>query len=76
MTQLLERAFQKVSSLPDDTQDAFASFILSEIESESRWNSLFENSQDLLSQMAASAIAEEKSGKASDLSLDRDFPKN
>ena len=32
MTQLLEKAFKKVSALPDSEQDALASVVLSELE--------------------------------------------
>jgi hypothetical protein len=41
MTQLLERAFAAASKLPAAEQDAVASFLLAEIESEHRWSAAF-----------------------------------
>jgi hypothetical protein len=76
MTQLLEKAVKRLSSLPDGEQDALASFILSELDSERRWDELFASSEDILSEMAEQALAEERAGKTSELDLDRDFPQN
>ncbi len=44
MTEALESAFAKVAKLPDDQQDAFAQWILEELESEQRWAKSFEKS--------------------------------
>ena len=41
MTRLMEKAFEKARELPEDEQDAIASIILREIESEHRWDELF-----------------------------------
>lgn len=41
MTRLMEKAFEKARELPEDEQDAIASIILQEIESEHRWDELF-----------------------------------
>lgn len=76
MTQLLEKAVARVSALPDSEQDALASVLLGELESEQRWDQLFASSQDLLGLMAREALAEYQSGKAPLLDLERDFPKN
>ena len=67
---------KRVAALPKTEQDAFASFILAELESEQRWDSLFAGSQNLLSELAAQAVAEGAEGKTAVLDLDRDFPKN
>jgi hypothetical protein len=66
MTQLMEQAFEKASGLPDEEQNAIASIILREIESEERWNALFaqQRSVDLLAQMADAALAEARAGRA------------
>jgi hypothetical protein len=71
MTQLMEQAFERVSGLPDEEQNAIASIILREIESEERWNELFAQprSIDLLSQMADGALAEARAGRARKLDL-------
>ena len=63
MTRLLEEAFDKVSSLPDEDQDAVASLILEEIESEQRWDELFANSQDKLAELGGEALEEHRAGK-------------
>ena len=41
MSQLMEQAILKVRELPEPEQEAIASIILQEIESESRWDELF-----------------------------------
>jgi hypothetical protein len=75
MTQLLEKAVARVSALPDREQDALASVLLDELESEQRWDQLFASSQDLLGLMAREALAEYRAGEAKPLDLERDFPK-
>ena len=76
MTQLLEKAIAKVSALPDSEQDAAASVLLSELESELHWDQLFTSSQDLLGLMAREALEEYRAGETAPLDLERDFPKN
>ena len=46
-----------VNALPPEEQDAVASLILGEIESEKRWDQLFAGSQEQLAQLAEQAIA-------------------
>lgn len=75
MTQALEKVIKKVSEMPASRQDEFASFMLAELESEERWDSLFTSSQDTLAKMAAEALAEFRAGQTEMLDLDRDFPK-
>ncbi len=76
MTQLLEKAVNRVSALPETEQDAVASVILSELEAEQRWDQLFHSSQDVLGLMAREALEEYRAGEAAPLDLERDFPKN
>jgi hypothetical protein len=76
MTHLLEKAVAKVSALPDSEQDALASVLLNELESEQRWDQLFASSQDLLGLMAREALEEYRAGETAPLDLERDFPKN
>jgi len=73
---MLEKAFKKVSSLNDQEQDAFASFILEELDSEAKWHDLFAGSQDGLSKLAAQAIAEDERGETEELSIESDFPQD
>ncbi len=70
MTELLQKAFDEISQLPVDEQNAFAAWMLEELRSEQRWNELFAQSQDILARMADEAIAEHKAGKT--LPLDPD----
>jgi hypothetical protein len=73
MTALLEKAMKHVNALPPEEQDAVASLILEEIESEKRWDELFAGSQGQLAQLAREAIAEYKTGKTKPLDPERDL---
>ncbi|MES2709506.1 MAG: hypothetical protein V4726_23115 [Verrucomicrobiota bacterium] len=73
MTQLLERAFSKASKLPEKEQDAVASFLLAELESEQRWSESFASSQEALSALADEALQEFSAGETLPLDLKRDF---
>jgi hypothetical protein len=72
MTQLMEEAIAKASRLTEDEQDALASIILREIQSEERWDELFAQpkSVDLLSRLADEAMSEVQSGRVRKLELD------
>lgn len=70
MTEALESAFAKVAKLPDDQQDAFAQWILEELESEQRWAKSFEKSQDILEMLADKALNEFREGKTHNLDVD------
>ena len=72
MTGLLEQAISKASQLTQEGQDAIASIILREIESEERWDELFSRpgSADMLSRMADRALEDARSGRARPLDLD------
>ena len=72
MSQLMEQVLQKARELPEAEQDALASILLQEIESEHRWAALFAlpESADLLSRMADHALAKARAGEARKLDLD------
>ncbi len=70
MTQLLEKAFAEASRLPDAEQDALASLILSEMESEERWQRSFAESADKLAALATEALADLDAGRAEPLDPD------
>ncbi len=63
MTELLEKAFSEVSKLNESQQDSVALWLLEELASEQRWEKAFNDSQDLLSQLADEALAEHRAGK-------------
>ena len=71
MTTLLEKAFAKASQLPPDEQDAFAQWILDELESEQRWDAAFVKSADVLARLADEALAEYRAGKTKPLDPDK-----
>jgi len=71
MTKLLEKAFAEAAKLPAEEQDALATAVLSEIESERRWDRLFAESEDMLSELAEEALAERKAGQTKPLNPDR-----
>lgn len=52
MSELMEKAINAIAELPESEQDAIAAWILEEIESERRWSKVFEESQDLLAELA------------------------
>jgi len=74
MTQLLERAFTEASKLPDAEQDAFASLLLAELDSERRWAQTFASTHAQLSTLADEALAEFEAGESLPMDLERDFP--
>lgn len=63
MTELLKKAFDAVSKLPPETQNAIAARMILELEDELRWDEAFAGSQDKLARMADEAIEEFKAGK-------------
>jgi len=54
MAKLLEKALEKVSSLPQDEQDAIASQILAELEDEAAWETRFASQEGKLRVPSAS----------------------
>ena len=70
MTSMLEKAFIEASKLPDVEQNALARWVLEEIESDRKWDSLFAESENALGQLALEALSEEKQGKTTTLDAD------
>ncbi len=60
MTELLKKAFEEVSRLQDQEQDAIAQWLLNELDSEHRWSRAFASSQNELRQLADEAIEEHR----------------
>ena len=52
MTDLLAKAFARMARLSDQEQDAFARWLLDELESERRWSRAFHASQGQIAEMA------------------------
>ena len=71
MSQLMDQAFLKIKQLPEADQEAIASIILQEIESDRRWDDLFARpeSANLLSRMADDALVEVRAGRARKLDV-------
>lgn len=70
MGKLLDRVITETAKLPQEEQEAFAAFMLAELESERRWDDLFARSQDLLAQMADEARQEYRAGLTQPLDPD------
>jgi hypothetical protein len=71
MSKLLEKVMTEASKLPEEEQEAFAAFMLAELESERRWDELFSRSQDLLAKMADEARREYRAGLTEPLDPDK-----
>jgi hypothetical protein len=67
MTKALRKAFEAASKLPEAEQDALAAAILDELESERRWDKLFQRSADTLAKLAKEALAEDRAGRTKPL---------
>ena len=70
MSELLERAFEEASKLPDNGQDAFAKWIIAELAAERGWRARFASSPNALSSLASEALAERESGGTESLDPD------
>lgn len=63
MTELLKKAFETASELPEDEQNAVALWLLDELASERRWREQFADSEDALAQLADEALKEHRAGR-------------
>ena len=70
MVNLLEKAFAEASKLSEEEQEAFAAWILEELNSEGRWTEAFANSEDALAQLADEALKEHSRGQTEELKPD------
>jgi hypothetical protein len=60
VTDLLKRAFDAVSRLPEEEQDAMAEWLLAEHASEEGWERRFAETQGALSVLAGEALKDEE----------------
>ena len=63
MTQLLEKALQKIGALPEDEQNAIASQILETLEDEQVWRQKLSRNPAKLRQLAEEALEEHRRGE-------------
>ena len=70
MTRLLEQAFQEAAKLDEQEQDAFARWILEELDAEQRWEKLWAGSQNELALLAQEALQEHRNGQTKPLDLE------
>jgi len=71
MTQLLEKAFKRVSKLPEIEQNVMAKWLIDELKSEKKWEKMFAESEDILEKLADEALAELAQGKTKPLDIDK-----
>ena len=69
MTESLQRAFDAASQLPEIEQDAIATWLLTEMKSDTKWSELFGKSQGLLSKMASDALDDHRRGETRDVDM-------
>ena len=70
MTTHLEQAWTEASKLSPKKQDAFADRVLAELRSEKKWDRLFANAQEVLSQLASEALEEHHNGQTKELNFE------
>ncbi len=71
MTELLEKAFQEASILPELEQNALARWLIDEIIVEKKWERTFAESEDVLDILANEALKEYSEGKTKLLDINR-----
>jgi hypothetical protein len=71
VTHLLKYAFSKVAKMSQTEQNAFARWVLEELDSEKRWDKAFAKSQGVLAHLADQALQEHVQGKTKPLHFRR-----
>jgi hypothetical protein len=69
MTNLLKKAFEEASKLPEVEQNALAKWVMEELESEGRWEKAFAVSEDVLDKLADEALSAHKQGRTKPLNV-------
>ncbi len=67
MTELLKKAFDAASKLTPQEQDAIATLLLDELESDEHWDAAFQASADRLGELANEALREHREGRSEPL---------
>ena len=68
MSRLLEKALERIGTLPEDEQDAIASQILASLADEKAWQARFTEKRDVIRRMAREALEEDAKGETLPLS--------
>jgi hypothetical protein len=63
MASLIENAWQKVSALPPEEQDAIASEILASLANDEAWKRRFAEKREVIRRMAEEALREDERGE-------------
>ncbi len=71
MTELLKKAFDQASRLSTQEQDAFAAWLLNELEADERWQRAFAASAGRLVDLAGEAMMEHREGRTHVLDPER-----
>jgi len=69
MTQLLDKAFEEASKLPEFGQNTLARWLIDEIISEKKWEKAFAESESMLDTMANEALEDYEQGKTKPLDM-------
>jgi len=69
MVSALSKAFEVAGALPEDRQELIASLIMTELESDAKWEDSFRRSGDQLGRFALAAWAEFESGETIELPI-------
>ena len=70
MTELLTRAFDAASKLPEELQDQLAARLLRELADEAKWDTSLADSAAAMETLADQALREHDEGKTAELGLD------
>ncbi|GMU32347.1 MAG: hypothetical protein HS101_12450 [Planctomycetia bacterium] len=76
MVRSLKDALDRINQLPQEQQEEFAAFILSELQAEERWAGLLSRSTDTLASMANEALEEHHRGETKSFESDSDLSHN
>jgi hypothetical protein len=71
MTRSLDSVMTKLASLPAEEQDRIAKWLSAELGSEKRWTDMFDQSQDVLGQMADDALSDLEGDRTVELDPER-----
>lgn len=71
MIPILEKAFEEISKLSEADQEAYARWILEELEDERRWDEAFAKSLPILRELGAKALADYHAGRTEELDPDK-----
>jgi hypothetical protein len=69
MSRLLEKALERVGTLPEYEQDAIAAQILASLEDEQAWKARFTEKRDVIRRMAREALEEDARGETLPLGI-------